>query len=117
MNAGYAQTWVIKKHFFFMGSLVGGIGINTTGLSQPVGAERLSGSGLQVNGTFRLAAGYNSSDFYAGVQFIEFTTRNIAPITNAWQEYDVGSFRVVVARRFKAKKYKLYEVYEKIMPY
>ncbi len=115
LGAGYAQTWIIKKRYFIMASGVGSIGINQTSLLEERGTGT-SGSGLHLDGTFRVAAGYNSPEYYAGIQFIEFTTRNIAPVPNAWQQYSTGYFRIVVAKRFKAKKYKLYEMYEKIMP-
>lgn len=113
-SAGYSHTWVIEKYFFVNALAVGSMGVNATTLLEPAGLPT-NGSGLQLNANFRLAAGYNSSVYYAGVQFVGFKTRNTTPITSTWQEFNTGNIRIVVAKRFKAKKYKLYKVYEKIM--
>lgn len=114
LSAGYSHTWVIEKYFFVNASAVGSIGVNATTLVEPAGLST-NGSGLQLNGNFRLAAGYNSSVYYAGIQFIEFKTRNTMPVADTWHEFNSGYVRVVVAKRFKAKKYRIYEVYEKIL--
>jgi hypothetical protein len=114
LSAGYSYTWVFNKHFFVNASAIGSIGVNATTMRETA-ISSISGSGLQLNTNFRLAAGYNSPVYYAGIQFIEFKTRNTTPILNTWQEFNGGYVKIVVAKRFKAKKYKIYEVYEKLV--
>lgn len=114
VNAGYAYTRVLKKHFFITAALIGGIGSNWTSLTD----ERLNiedkKTNWQINGTLRLAAGYNSKRYFAGLQYFNFLTKNASPFSNSWQEFESGYVRFTVAKRFGVKKNMIKEVYNEV---
>lgn len=104
LNAGYAHTFVIKKNFFITASLMGGAGVNYTKLSDKVKNLDYNSLGLQLNSIARLAAGYNTTDYFAGIQYINFTNRCNAPVPGTWQEFQTDNIRLTVAKRFKLKR-------------
>jgi len=103
INGGYAHTFVIHN-YFITAALLGGAGLNYTAIMSalPSGSER--SLDLQLNGIVRLAAGYSSSTYFAGVQYINFINRNNAPFDGTWQEVQTGNVRFTLAKRFKLKK-------------
>lgn len=104
LNIGYAHTLVIKKNYFITAALVGGTGINytmTEGYPGGHDADRLS---VQLNGIIRLAGGYSSTNYFAGMHYINFINRNNAPVKGTWQEFQTGNLRLTFAKRFKLKK-------------
>lgn len=103
VNAGYAYTLVIKKHFFLTGSINAGPGLNYTQRKDVLG-NVTGGLDYQINSTFRLAAGYNSSDYFAGVQYVRLMNRTGISEPATWQQAETGSFRVTIAKRFKLNK-------------
>jgi hypothetical protein len=104
VNAGYAHTFVVKKHFFLMLSAHGGIGLNYTVLENLALSEREQGLHGQLNTTWRIAAGYNSETYFAGVHYVTLLMSSTAPITGTAQEFAAGNLRVSLARRFKLHK-------------
>lgn len=101
VNAGYAHTLVFKQHWFATASLVGGAGVNYTTLKTKGTGESEASDGLQLDAIVRMSAGYNSEEYFAGVQYINFINRNNAPVTGAWQQFQSGNVRLTLAKRVK----------------
>lgn len=104
VNAGYAYTLVVAKHFFATGSFTAGPGLNYTFRRDGAIPRQKGGLDYQLNGTLRLAAGYNSPEYYAGVQYIRLTNKNGISDPATWQQFEAGTFRVTVAKRFKLNR-------------
>ena len=104
VNAGYAYTLVLNRHFFLTLSLTGSIGPNYTTLSLTKDDTKLGKLGLQLNNTERISIGYNSSRYFAGIHYVNITMRSTSPVPDTYQRVGAGDFRVSVARRFKLKK-------------
>lgn len=102
-NAGYAYTFVYKQHFFLTLSLSGSLGGNYTRLFRD-DANDLRKFGVQLNNTVRASFGYNSSKYFAGIHYVNLTTRSQSPIENSWQTIGAGNFRISLARRFGLKR-------------
>jgi hypothetical protein len=103
-SAGYAYTFVYKKHFFLTFSLTGSIGTNYSSLSLVPAGGRIGKFGLQLNNTERISLGYNSKLYFAGIHYMNFTTRSNSPVPDTYQRIGAGDFRISVARRFKLKR-------------
>ncbi|XZF13411.1 DUF4421 domain-containing protein [Chitinophagaceae bacterium MMS25-I14] len=101
VGGGYAYTFVLGKHFFITGSLMGEAGINYTTMD---GTEQKNKADLQLNTIVRCAAGYNSERYFAGIHFVDLVTRNNTPVPAAYQEFGAGNFRVSFAKRFGVKR-------------
>ena len=104
VNAGYAYTLVLNKHFFLTLSLTGSIGPNYTTLSLTPENTKIKKVGLQLNNMERVSLGYNSSRYFAGVHYVNLTMRSTSPVPDTYLRVGAGDFRVSVARRFKLKK-------------
>lgn len=116
VDAGYVHTLVIHKHFFITGALLAGTGINITSLTDDAIDKKDRSTKVHVNGIIRLAAGYNSGRYFAGLQYIDYISRNATPLRGTWQEFETGSFRLTLARRFKVHRDLIQEVYNEVMP-
>ncbi|MCK5337519.1 MAG: DUF4421 domain-containing protein [Bacteroidales bacterium] len=105
VNAGYAQTFVVKQHFFLTMSLVGGLSGGGSWIYTSEEGE-IDRSGFTVAGNIsgRVALGYNSKKFFAGVSYLWIFVRNQSPIPQTWLGYDTGMFRFNVVYRFRLKK-------------
>lgn len=103
-SAGYAYTFVYKRHFFLTLSLTGSIGTNYTSLSLTRTDNKIGKFGLQLNNTERISIGYNSKRYFAGIHYMNFTTRSNSPVPNTYQRIGAGDLRISIARRFKLKK-------------
>lgn len=114
VNAGYAYTLVIHKNFFVTGSFLLGPGLNYTSRRDEAADDEYGGLDYQLNGTLRMAAGYNSPKYFVGVQYMRLTNKNGIPQPAAWQQFETGSFRVTIAKRFKLNKKFEKKVMEKI---
>ena len=101
VNAGYAHTLVVQQYWFATASLVGGAGVNYTTLKDNETGASKAKAGLQLDAILRLSAGYNSEEYFAGVQYINFINRNNAPIPGAWQQFQSGNIRLTLAKRVK----------------
>lgn len=104
VNAGYAYTLVIAKHFFITASLTASIGANRTVFRFSDGRPRDNGYGWQLNNTVRFAAGYNSSEYYFGLHYTDMGTRGSTPVPNTNQTFGTGNIRVSLVKRFTLKK-------------
>lgn len=101
-SIGYAYTFVIKKHFFITGALSGGSGLNYASLSDSIDVKHRLG--YQLNVTTRLAAGYNTDKYFAGITYIRLTTETNAIERQTAQQVSSGNFRFILAKRFALKK-------------
>lgn len=104
VNGGYAYTFVLKHSFFLMLSALGGAGVNYTNLSDQMNHVHMDKVLPGVNVTTRVALGYNSDRYFAGIHYIGEIMENRAPGAHNWQEMTAGNFRVSVARRFRLKR-------------
>ena len=104
VNAGYAYTLVLYRHFFITGSIAAGPGINYTNRRGGSPDRMDAGIDYQLNGTLRVAVGYNSPEYFAGLQYIRLTNRNGMAAPAGWQQFETGSLRVTLARRIKLNK-------------
>lgn len=104
VTAGYAQTFVVKQHWFLTLSLVGGLsGGGSWVYTSEVDEADKSGFTVAGNLTGRAAIGYNSRRFFAGVSYLGIFIRNQAPVPRSWLGYDTGVFRLNIVYRFKLK--------------
>ena len=105
VNAGYAQTFVVKQHFFLTMSLVGGLSGGGSWIYTSEEGE-IDRSGFTVAGNIsgRVALGYNSKKFFAGVSYLWIFIRNQSPIPQTWLGYDTGMFRFNIVYRFRLKR-------------
>lgn len=103
MNIGYAYTLVAKEHFFATVAALGTVGINYGYITDDGTAYHNGGLAPQLGGIFRLAGGYNTEKYYAGIQFVTFVSRNYMPYRNTWQQYQSGNVRLTFAKRIKLK--------------
>ncbi len=104
VNAGYAYTLVITKHFFVTASLTGSAGANRTVFRFNGARPRESGFNWQLNNTVRFAAGYNSSYYYFGVHYTDMATLGGTPVPRTNQTFGTGNLRLSIVKRFKLKK-------------
>ncbi|MGN7720958.1 DUF4421 domain-containing protein [Chitinophaga sp. 22620] len=104
VNAGYAYTLVIAKHFFVTASLTGSAGANRTVFRFNGARPRESGFNWQLNNTVRFAAGYNSSYYYFGVHYTDMATLGGTPVPRTNQTFGTGNLRLSIVKRFKLKK-------------
>lgn len=104
LSVGYAHTFVMKKHFFVTLSALGGAGVNYTRLRDAIANVNKDKLGSQVNMTARLAFGYNSREYYAGIQYVELFGRSSTPVPGTYQQFSIGNIRLTLAKRFKLKK-------------
>jgi len=105
LNAGYAQTFVLKQRFFLTLSLVGGLsGGGSWFYSSVLDETDRSGFTVDANLTGRVAAGYNNARFYAGISYLGNFIRNQTPVPGANLGYDTGMYRLNIVYRFRLKK-------------
>ncbi len=102
-TAGYAYTLVYKRHLFLTLSLSGGLGVNVTKLLMMDGGSSREG-GWQLNNTVRASIGYNSDRYFAGIHYVNVVTRSETPVSNTYQTFGTGNFRISLVRRFTLKK-------------
>lgn len=103
--AGYAHTFVVKKHFFLTLMLVGGLSGGGSWAYTST-ADEVDRSGFTVAGnlTGRIALGYNSKRVFVGVSYLGILIRNQSPIPQTWLGYNTGMFRFNLVYRFRLKK-------------
>ena len=103
LNGGYAYTLVVKKYFFLTEAITAGAGINNVSLSSPSNPD-VQKTGAEVSFTVKLAAGYNSDNYFAGVTYIRLITDDNSLKSDTWQEVNTGNFRFTVAKRIRLRK-------------
>ncbi len=101
-NGGYAYTLVIKKYFFLTEVITAGADINRVSLSAPGSEVQKTDAGLSLNA--KLAAGYNSDNYFVGVTYMRVVTEDHSLAPDSWQEVNTGNFRLTVAKRIRLKK-------------
>jgi hypothetical protein len=105
ITAGYAQTFVIKQHWFITLSLVGGFaGGGSWIYTSEEGEPDRSGFTLAGSITGRGAFGYNSRTFYAGISYLGVYNRTQSPVPNSWIGYNTGVYRFNIVYRFRLNK-------------
>lgn len=104
VNAGYAYTLVIARHFFVTASLTLAAGANRTVFRFSDGRPQDNGLGWQLNNTVRFAAGYNSSEYYFGLHYTDMGARGSTPVAKTSQTFGTGNIRVSLVKRFVLKK-------------
>jgi hypothetical protein len=102
-NAGYAHTFVYKKHWFATLSLSGSLGLNYTVMNREREND-LRKVGVQLNNNIRVSIGYNSSRYFAGIHYVDLNARSQSPVPDTYQTMGAGNFRISFARRFTLKK-------------
>ena len=60
--------------------------------------------GIQLNNNIRVSIGYNSGRYFAGIHYVDLTTRSQSPVPDTYQTMGAGNFRISFARRFTLKK-------------
>jgi len=101
LDGGYAHTFVWNEHWFATLALMAGIGGHNTQFSMDGTDAIQSTFGLHLNSTIRLAVGYNSEKWFAGLLYVNFLSRNYAEWNgmDLWQQTANGIYRFVLARR------------------
>jgi len=102
-NAGYAHTFVYKRHWFATLSISGSLGLNHTVMNR-INEESLKKVGIQFNDNIRISLGYNSPRYFAGIHYVDITTRSQSPVPETYQTMAAGNFRISFVRRFTLKK-------------
>jgi hypothetical protein len=103
IHAGYGYTYVYRKHFFATVAATAGVGINQTKLKSKPGSS-LSGWGTDAVTTLRMAIGYNTRLYFAGIHYQGSWQSSGSPIIYARQQYGMGNWRLSLARRLVLKK-------------
>ncbi len=102
---GYAYTFVIKKHFFLMGSLNGSVNYGSTQLLLVDNEDKIkSGLVLGLRSDLLISAGYNSDRWYFGISYINMAIVSQAPIEERSISYETGMFRINLVRRIHTDK-------------
>lgn len=100
LSAGYIYSFIIKRNFFITLSLQMGMGIESTDVSYDQQPTRYL-DGYNIFGVSRAAMGYNGPLYYVGLS--AYTTNFLTGSTdNLNVQYNLGSIRLVLARRFSA---------------
>jgi hypothetical protein len=102
---GYAYTFVIRKHFFILGSINGSINLAFTQLHLVDSEEDVkSGLAAGLRSDILLSAGYNGDRWYFGISYIDLALATQAPIDERTVSYNTGMFRINLVKRFATKK-------------
>jgi hypothetical protein len=102
---GYAYTFVIKKHFFILGSINGSVNLGFTQLNLVQNEDKVkSGTVGGLRAEILLSAGYNSDRWYFGVAFFDLSLLTQAPINDRTVSYETGMGRINIVRRFHTHK-------------
>jgi hypothetical protein len=102
---GYAFTFVIKKHFFILGSINVSANIGFTQLQLVDNLNKLkSGLAFGFRSEMLISTGYNSDRWYFGVSFTNMSIMTQAPVSERSISYETGMYRFNIVRRFATKK-------------
>lgn len=104
ISGGYAYTYVYRRHLFITAALNAGAGLSFATMYRSNDGGSIRSTGLQLNAVYRALAGYNSEQFFAGLQFIGYTGYQSTPLPDVKQLYNIGRLNLTVARRFRLKK-------------
>ena len=101
-NAGYAYTWVIKKHFFLTGSASLSLDFGVNRIFETEGDQRQRG--VSPNTFLRFFGGYNSKKWAISVIYV---TNSVSLATGNIERQiilNTGNFRVNYVYRFTPSK-------------
>ncbi len=98
-NAGYAHTLVYRTNYFLTLSLVTGIGVGASSLQAEPEAE-ITRAALRLSTTARVAIGYNSARYYAGISVVNLSLRSQLPVNRSTASFNTGNIRINFCRRF-----------------
>jgi hypothetical protein len=103
--AGYAYTFVYRKHYFITGALngTGSIGVTSLRLTEE-DTKVKSGTVLGIRIEILLSAGYNSERWYFGLSYVNLAQSNQSPLPEKSIGFDTGVFRINVVKRFTPAK-------------
>lgn len=104
VNVGYAYNLVIHKNYFASAALNLGEGLSYTTLANTLSGGRNDKLGTQLDVNFQLGAGYNSSRYFVGFQYLWLFTKNMTPIPSTREDFALSSYRLTIARRFKFRQ-------------
>lgn len=97
-GGGYAHTFVIRKHFFAMGSLT--LNLNATLNQETSEVGRTRAVSLRPNALYRVVAGYSNGRYNASLSWVNSTVA----VGSRAMAYDylmrTGQYRLTVARLF-----------------
>lgn len=106
-NAGYAYTWIIKKHFFLTGSASISLDYGETTISDRDGNKKATG--VSPNTFLRFFGGYNSNKWALSLTYV---INGVSLATESIERQiilNTGNFRLNYVYRFapskKAKRY------------
>jgi hypothetical protein len=106
-NAGYAYTWIIKKHFFLTGSASISLDYGETTISDRDGNQKATG--VSPNTFLRFFGGYNSNKWALSLTYV---INGVSLATESIERQiilNTGNFRLNYVYRFapskKAKRY------------
>lgn len=103
--AGYAHTFVIKRHFFITGSINGSANVGFTQLLLVDNEDKMkSGLVLGFRSEIFFSAGYNSESWYFGFSFMNLSISTQAPVKERSISYDTGMYRFNLVKRIKNLK-------------
>jgi len=105
MNAGYAYTLVLKKHFFIAVSVSGSIGISHTTLeSDLVSQQETNGITHNFNLNVKAAIGYNSAKYFVGFTGVNSWLFNKTTIPGGVITQIPGNVRLHFVKRITLSK-------------
>jgi Domain of unknown function (DUF4421) len=99
-GVGYAYTFVIKEHFFILGSATINLAFRySTEISTP-NDEHASHFGFRPNYILHVGAGYNSNKWDLSVLWVDTELFMKGQSTDYSYTIGVGNYRLIYARRF-----------------
>lgn len=104
VNVGYAYNLVVHKNYFASAALNLGEGLSYTTLANKLTGGRNDKLGTQLDIAFKLGLGYNSTRYFIGFQYLWLFTKNMTPISSTREDFDLSSYRLTIARRFKFRQ-------------
>jgi hypothetical protein len=101
-GVGYAHTFVIEQHLFLTGSLVGNL--NAT-ITTEQGATKTSKFSISPAEVFKVAAGYNSSNWSVAVNWTGNGVWFKGPSSPEHYFWPSGNYRLILSKKFDRKKH------------
>lgn len=96
-GVGYAYAWVIKKHFFMMGSLQTNLNLSYTKEFDQMGDEgRFS---VRPNLSYKLSLGYNGSVWNTNINWVSNAVNFKGASSTRPYQLETGNIRLNISRR------------------
>jgi len=105
LNGGYAYTFVWNEKLYLSLSSTFGIsgGYNSVYHTHTSNTLR-SGVSVGVTNLSRVSLGFNSTKYYVGLSFINFSMSNLVGSPGDWVTYSTGNIRINIVKRFRLKR-------------